>query len=131
MRFFQGDVYALPWRKRADERFLRTGDATLPTNSSVCLRQYTPTCTLNATATDKTCDGLASKWSISVDDFVEYNDDVDQGCDNLVVGQPVRVHQRDIRPGPRWTDQCFVFFVQYCVSIQGCYPTNTNDVCQQ
>ncbi|KAH9973923.1 hypothetical protein BJV74DRAFT_731403, partial [Russula compacta] len=62
-------------------------DGTLPTNSSICLKQYTPPCTLNATATDKTCDGLASKWNISVNDFAAYNDNVDQGCDNLVVGQ--------------------------------------------
>jgi hypothetical protein len=53
--------------------------------------QYTPNCTLNDTATSQTCDGLAAKWNLTVTRFVEYNDDIDDSCNDLVVGDPVRV----------------------------------------
>jgi hypothetical protein len=53
--------------------------------------QYTPNCTLNDTATSQTCDGLAAKWNLTVTRFVEYNDDISDSCNDLVVGDPVRV----------------------------------------
>ncbi|KAI0274285.1 hypothetical protein BGY98DRAFT_920913, partial [Russula aff. rugulosa BPL654] len=56
----------------------------------VCTRQYTPQCTLNATATNQSCSGLAATWNISASDFVQYNDNVNDTCGNLTVGQPVR-----------------------------------------
>ncbi|KAH9985729.1 hypothetical protein BJV77DRAFT_951593 [Russula vinacea] len=74
---------------------------------TLCLQQYTPTCTLNATATSQVCGALAEDWNITSSDFVEYNDNVNATCDNLVIGQP------------------------YCVSIDGCYPGNQTPFCQQ
>ncbi|KAF8477975.1 hypothetical protein DFH94DRAFT_75096 [Russula ochroleuca] len=74
---------------------------------TLCLKQWTPTCTLNATATNQTCDALADVWNITSSDFVEYNDNVNDTCSNLVIGQP------------------------YCVSIDGCYPGNDAPFCQQ
>ncbi|KAF8470939.1 hypothetical protein DFH94DRAFT_205359 [Russula ochroleuca] len=74
---------------------------------ALCLKQWTPVCTLNATATSQTCDGLAEKWDITQSDFVNYNDNVNDACSNLVIGQP------------------------YCVSIEGCYPGNEDPTCQQ
>lgn len=52
---------------------------------------YQPICTLNETATNTTCDGLASQWNISQADFINYNDNVNDNCTDLVVGQPVRI----------------------------------------
>jgi hypothetical protein len=58
---------------------------------SLCLRQWTPVCAINATATSQTCDSLAEKWNITPSIFVNYNDNVNDACSNLVIGQPVRV----------------------------------------
>ena len=69
--------------------FVTTGSGTLP-DGPLCTRQYTPKCTLNATATEQTCKGLADKSNISTTDFVKYNDNVGDTCANLTVGQPVR-----------------------------------------
>ena len=41
-------------------------------------------------ATETTCNNLAAEWELSVSDFVQLNDDVDDACDDLVVGQNVR-----------------------------------------
>lgn len=82
-------------------------NGTLPAGIVLCTRAYTPACTLNATATDTTCDGLASQWNITQATFVGYNDNVNLTCTDLVVGQP------------------------YCVSIDGCYPGNTDPICLQ
>jgi len=46
-------------------------------------------CTLNATATEPTCDGLASTFNLTKDEFFQLNDDVDSNCGNLTVGNPV------------------------------------------
>ena len=70
--------------------FVTTGGAPLSTGASVCMKQYTPACTLNATPTNQTCTGLAAKSNITTNAFVQYNDDVDDACGNLTVGQPVR-----------------------------------------
>ncbi len=67
-----------------------TGDGTLPAKE-LCIKSWLPTCTLNATATDTTCDGLASKWNITQQAFVNYNDNVNNNCNDLVTGQAVRV----------------------------------------
>ncbi|KAH9048734.1 hypothetical protein EDB84DRAFT_1556739 [Lactarius hengduanensis] len=66
-------------------------EGTLPAGEVLCIKTWQPTCTLNATATDTTCDGLASKWNITQVDFVNYNDDVNGNCTDLVSGQSVRV----------------------------------------
>jgi len=79
----------------------------LQAGDELCTRAFLPLCTLNATATSTTCGGLANQWQITTSDFIEYNDNVNQDCSNLNVGQ------------------------QYCVSIQGCYPGNTDPVCSQ
>ena len=65
--------------------------STIVAGSPLCTRQYTPVCTLNGTATSDTCDDLVTLYNMTVSDFVEYNDDVDDKCDDLVVGNPVRV----------------------------------------
>ncbi|KAN0139696.1 hypothetical protein V8E53_002358 [Lactarius tabidus] len=82
-------------------------DGSLPSNKPLCIKSWQPICTLNETATNTTCDGLASQWNITQQDFVSYNDNVNSNCTNLVAGQP------------------------YCVSIDGCYPGNTAAICQQ
>ncbi|KAH9044981.1 hypothetical protein EDB83DRAFT_2523625 [Lactarius deliciosus] len=46
-----------------------------------------PACKTYATATDKTCDALASKFGLAPKKFVEYNDNVNSDCTNLVPGQ--------------------------------------------
>jgi len=77
------------------------GNGTLPANQ-VFIK---PDCTRNATATDTTCDGLASQFNITPKQFVGYNDKVNDKCDNLVVGQP------------------------YCVAIDASFsPENTSPV---
>ncbi|KAI0055443.1 hypothetical protein BV25DRAFT_1734520 [Artomyces pyxidatus] len=71
----------------------------------VCLGTFTPTCTLNETATATSCVPLATAFSLTVSDFYQLNDNVDTACDNLVVGQP------------------------YCVSTADCFPGNTDPLC--
>ena len=66
------------------------GSGPLP-NEVLCTKGWQPKCTLNATATDTTCNTLATKWNITQQDFVNYNDNVNDGCTNLVVKQSVRV----------------------------------------
>ena len=44
---------------------------------------------MNQTATETTCDYLLAQWGLTVSDFVALNDNVDDACDNLVIGQPV------------------------------------------
>ncbi|KAH9964996.1 hypothetical protein BC827DRAFT_1153909 [Russula dissimulans] len=61
----------------------------LTTGISICTRQYTPICTLNATATSADCSPLASKGNITTSNFVQYNDDVDS-CGNITAGRSVR-----------------------------------------
>ncbi len=55
--------------------------------------EFTPVCTLNATATETTCNYLLKPTTnvTSVAQFVQMNDNVDDKCDNLVIGGPVRV----------------------------------------
>jgi hypothetical protein len=74
------------------QHYIGSDPSTIVVGSSICTRQYTPVCTLNVTATSDTCDDLATSYNITVTDFVEYNDDVDDKCDDLVVDNPVRVH---------------------------------------
>jgi len=57
----------------------------------VCTKQYTPVCTKNATATSTTSDPLTNAWNLTTAAFVLLNDDVDDGGDDLVVGNPVRL----------------------------------------
>lgn len=73
----------------------------------VCMRSYTPTCTVWQPATETTCNDLAATWQITVDEFVQLNDDVDDACDDLVVGQ------------------------DYCVSDSYCYPGQTDPICYE
>ncbi|KAH9038450.1 hypothetical protein EDB84DRAFT_1560372 [Lactarius hengduanensis] len=46
-----------------------------------------PACKTYATATDTTCDALASKFGLAPKKFAEYNDNVNGDCTNLVPGQ--------------------------------------------
>ena len=38
-----------------------------------------------------TCNGMASEWGLTIAKFVDYNNNVDNNCDNLVLDQFVRV----------------------------------------
>ena len=67
------------------------GNGTLTPGDMLCTKQYTPVCTKNATATGSTCDGLANAWNITKDNFVQYNDGINDSCDDLVSGNPVRL----------------------------------------
>jgi hypothetical protein len=57
---------------------------------SLCIKQSTPICAQNDTATGSTYDGLTSKWNITQRHFYRLNDDVNHNCTNLVPGQTVR-----------------------------------------
>ncbi|VDB92375.1 unnamed protein product [Peniophora sp. CBMAI 1063] len=72
---------------------------------TVCLQQFKPTCTLNSTAWETTCNDQASHFNLSVSDFVLLNDNVDNACDNLQIGN------------------------DYCVSTADCFPGNTDPLC--
>lgn len=80
-------------RRTFPAKTFTAGNATLPTDQPLCTKSYQPVCTLNETATSCDCDGLASKWNITQQDFVDYNDNVNDNCTDLVPGQPVRVFQ--------------------------------------
>ncbi|KAF8263188.1 hypothetical protein EI94DRAFT_1704188 [Lactarius quietus] len=59
----------------------------LTVGGRLCIQVNTPACTNYATATDTSCDGLAAQYGLSATQFVAYNDDVNNDCSNLVVGQ--------------------------------------------
>ena len=46
---------------------------------------------MNSTAWETKCNDLASHYNLTVPDFVLLNDNVDNSCDNLQVGDDVRV----------------------------------------
>lgn len=52
---------------------------------------YTESCVVNETATETTCNYLLDRWELTVSDFVALNDNVDDACDDLVIGEPVRL----------------------------------------
>jgi len=64
------------------------GASAISANQELCIKGQTPTCASYATATDTTCDGLASQGNITPKEFVQYNENVNDDCTNLVVGQP-------------------------------------------
>lgn len=45
---------------------------------------------INETATETACNSLLEWWKLTVADFVVQNDKVDDVCDDLAIGQPVR-----------------------------------------
>ncbi|KAI0051547.1 carbohydrate-binding module family 50 protein [Auriscalpium vulgare] len=71
----------------------------------ICLASYTPTCTLNVTATDTSCVPIATFYNLTTAGFYQLNDNVDSACDNLLIGSP------------------------YCVSTADCYYGNPDPWC--
>lgn len=49
-----------------------------------------PSILINETATETACNSLLEWWKLTVADFVVQNDKVDDVCDDLAIGQPVR-----------------------------------------
>ncbi|KAI0316302.1 hypothetical protein OF83DRAFT_1173016 [Amylostereum chailletii] len=80
-------------------------DNPFTTRTPVCLRQYTPPCTVDVPASETTCQSLIYQWKITQSQFVQMNDDVDDACDNLVIGQ------------------------QYCVSTDYCVANPSDPIC--
>ncbi|KAH9006336.1 hypothetical protein EDB86DRAFT_713777 [Lactarius hatsudake] len=90
---------------KADILSLNSGlncDGTIPAGKVLCIKQSkqkparmlapepkkpAPACKTYATATDTTCDGLAPKFGLTPEKFVEYNSNVNDDCTNLVPGQ--------------------------------------------
>ncbi|KAH8977043.1 hypothetical protein EDB92DRAFT_2108604 [Lactarius akahatsu] len=79
---------------QADILSLNSGlscDGTIPAGKVLCIKQpksdLAPACKTKATATATTCDDLASKFGLTPKKFVEYNDNVNSDCTNLVPGQ--------------------------------------------
>ncbi|KAH9044978.1 hypothetical protein EDB83DRAFT_2523624 [Lactarius deliciosus] len=58
-----------------------------PMQQSLLAQKPAPACKTHATATDTTCDALANKFGLTRQKFVEYNDNVNSDCTNLVPGQ--------------------------------------------
>ncbi|KAH9044984.1 hypothetical protein EDB83DRAFT_2523629 [Lactarius deliciosus] len=77
---------------QADILSLNSGlscDGTIPAGRILCIKpksDLAPACKTKATATGKTCDDLASKFGLTPKKFVEYNDNVNSDCTNLVPG---------------------------------------------
>ncbi|KAH9003760.1 hypothetical protein EDB86DRAFT_2826334 [Lactarius hatsudake] len=79
---------------QADILSLNSGiscDGPTPAGKSLLAQKPAPACKTHATATDTTCDALATKFGLTRQKFVEYNDNVNSDCTNLVPGQAVRV----------------------------------------
>ncbi|KAI9439718.1 hypothetical protein H4582DRAFT_1542407 [Lactarius indigo] len=85
---------------QADILSLNSGlscDGNIPAGKVLCIKKSkqvsllaqkpAPACKTYVTATDKTCDGLLSKFSLTAMKFVEYNSNVNSDCTNLVPGQ--------------------------------------------
>ncbi|KAH9177196.1 hypothetical protein EDB89DRAFT_2064813 [Lactarius sanguifluus] len=87
---------------KADILSLNSGigcDGPIPAGKVLCIKKLktrmwahrskkpAPACKTYATATDTTCDALASKFGLAPGKFVEYNDNVNSDCTNLVPGQ--------------------------------------------
>ncbi|KAH9054756.1 hypothetical protein EDB87DRAFT_1418999 [Lactarius vividus] len=60
---------------------------TKPEQESLLAQNPVPACKTEATATDTSCDALASKFGLTPQKFVEYNSNVNSDCSNLVPGQ--------------------------------------------
>ncbi|KAH9029707.1 hypothetical protein EDB85DRAFT_2147185 [Lactarius pseudohatsudake] len=88
---------------QADILSLNSGiscDGPIPAGKVLCIQQPkqesllaqtpAPACKTQAAATDTTCDALATKFGLTPQKFVEYNDNVNSDCTNLVPGQAVR-----------------------------------------
>ncbi|KAH9177182.1 hypothetical protein EDB89DRAFT_1934801, partial [Lactarius sanguifluus] len=58
-----------------------------PKQESLSARKPVPACKTHATATETTCGALANKFGLTPQKFVEYNDNVNSDCTNLVPGQ--------------------------------------------
>ncbi|KAH9034071.1 hypothetical protein EDB85DRAFT_2274553 [Lactarius pseudohatsudake] len=58
-----------------------------PKQESLLAQKPAPACKTQATATDTSCNGLATKFGLTPQKFVEYNDNVNSDCTNLVPGQ--------------------------------------------
>ncbi|KAH8989307.1 hypothetical protein EDB83DRAFT_2325597 [Lactarius deliciosus] len=54
-----------------------------PMQQSLLAQKPAPACKTQATATDTTCDALATKFGLTRQKFVEYNDNVNSDCTNL------------------------------------------------
>ncbi|KAH9016497.1 hypothetical protein EDB85DRAFT_2020119 [Lactarius pseudohatsudake] len=85
---------------QADILSLNSGiscDGPIPAGKVLCIQQPkqvsllaqtpAPACKTQATATDTTCDSLATKFGLTPQKFAEYNDNVNSDCTNLVPGQ--------------------------------------------
>ncbi|KAH9054750.1 hypothetical protein EDB87DRAFT_1418748 [Lactarius vividus] len=85
---------------QADILSLNSGlscDGPIPAGKVLCIKRpkqelllaqkTVPACKTQATATDTTCDGLASKFGLTPKKFVEFNENVNSDCTNLVPGQ--------------------------------------------
>ncbi|KAH8987247.1 hypothetical protein EDB92DRAFT_1135352 [Lactarius akahatsu] len=85
---------------QADILSLNSGlscDGPIPAGKVLCIKQPkpesllaqkpAPACKTQATATDTSCDALATKFGLTRQKFVEYNDNVNSDCTNLVPGQ--------------------------------------------
>ncbi|KAH9016496.1 hypothetical protein EDB85DRAFT_2155890 [Lactarius pseudohatsudake] len=88
---------------QADILSLNSGiscDGPIPAGKVLCIQQPkqvsllaqtpAPACKTQAAATDTTCDALATEFGLTPQKFVEYNDNVNSDCTNLVPGQAVR-----------------------------------------
>ncbi|KZP05186.1 hypothetical protein FIBSPDRAFT_967496 [Athelia psychrophila] len=71
-----------------------------------CVDSYVPACTHEVTVlSNDTCGSLETAWQVSEGDLLLLNDQLDDACDNLVVGE------------------------QYCVSDIDCYFGNDDYCC--
>ncbi|KAF8263192.1 hypothetical protein EI94DRAFT_1704192 [Lactarius quietus] len=60
---------------------------TLPAGQTLCVQAHQPGCKQHAVATCTTCDALAALYNLTPDEFVDYNNSVNDDCTNLVVGK--------------------------------------------
>ncbi|KAH9054755.1 hypothetical protein EDB87DRAFT_1580313 [Lactarius vividus] len=58
-----------------------------PKQESLLAQNPALACKTKETATDTSCDALASKFGLTPQKFVEYNSNVNSDCSNLVPGQ--------------------------------------------
>ncbi|KAI0092357.1 hypothetical protein BDY19DRAFT_991064 [Irpex rosettiformis] len=74
----------------------------------ICLRcSVHPTCQHTDVATTTTCQPLVEEYELSVDLFVQWNDNVNNDCSDLIVGQ------------------------SYCVATSACWVGDPNPICDE
>jgi hypothetical protein len=71
--------------------FSPIGNKTLATGTELCTHQMRPVCSEFVAANTTNCYQLAAAAGINLQQFLDFNKNVHDNCDNVLVGKKVRI----------------------------------------